>query len=252
MALAFSVSDGNGGSVAGNFAITILATPTLGITRPVNNSTVTSAPASATGTASNVTGVRCYALLRYATGGNSRGYWDGNSLTTPVFTATNSNSANLPNATTGNSFANWSVALPALRPGQYRLYMRGTNAVGTRANKSVLLSINDASPTVVITDPLSDSTVSQGTLAAATGTANDADGIDSVLVRLYRKPVNGNTAGYWNGRSYDVSYNPTTHERAATVTGTTNTDRHDQHDQHDLEPERVGHRGGDFHISGYG
>ncbi len=195
--------------------------PTLNINTPINDSTSANAPVSATGTASNVTGVRCYALYRYTTGGNMPGWWDGNSLTTPVFAATNSNSASLPGASnTGIDFSTWTLTLPTLRPGQYRLYMRGTNALSTRANKSVLFTVNDASPTVEITAPASGSSITQGTLSTATGTAGDADGIAGVTVRLYRKVGAGNTAGYWNGTSFDATYNVATHERAATNTGT--------------------------------
>ncbi len=50
---------------------TYAAAPTLGITTPVNDSTVTSAPASATGTASNVIDV---ALLRFVTPRHRRQY----------------------------------------------------------------------------------------------------------------------------------------------------------------------------------
>ena len=116
------------------------------------------------------------------------GYWDSNSMTTPVFTSTYSNSASLPGATdTGVDFSTWTLTLPTLRPGHYRLYMRGTNDLSTRANQSVLFTVNDASPTVAITAPVSGSSLTQGTLSTATGIASDADGIAGVTVRLYRK-----------------------------------------------------------------
>ncbi len=139
-------------------------------------------------------------------------------MTTPVFTATNSNSANLPTVTTANRFANWSVTLPTLRPGQYRLYMRATNAQGTQVNQNVLFSINDASPEVTITAPASGSTLTQGSRSTATGTAYDKDGIDSVLVRLVRKAEGNNKAAYWNSTRFDETYNPALHEMTATST----------------------------------
>ena len=196
--------------------------PTLNINTPINDSTSANAPVSATGTAEQCDRLCCcYALYRYNTGGNMPGWWDGNSLTTPVFAATNSNSASLPGASKHwHRLLDMTRALPTLRPGQYRLYMRGTNDLSTRANKSMLFTVNDASPTVEITAPASGSRITQGTLSTATGTAGDADGIAGVTVRLYRKVGAGNTAGYWNFICFDATYNVATHERAATNTGT--------------------------------
>ncbi|HEY0075426.1 MAG TPA: hypothetical protein VGB77_15110 [Abditibacteriaceae bacterium] len=68
-------------------------------------------------------------------------------------------------------------------------------------------------PTIAIAAPFSNQ--ASASIPTASGTASDAlSGVASVSVRLYRYTP----AGYWNGATWDATYNALTHERPATGT----------------------------------
>ena len=200
------------------------ATPTVTITTPKNKQFFTAAPANVVGTASDSDGIEAVTVLlcRAATNGHTYGYWNGSSTTNPVFNAAYNAATHEVAANTSDDFANWTLALPTLRAGQY--YVRATARDSNGNSKSVQheFKVNDASPTVKITTPKNNVSYTTATVpTTATGTASDADGIEAVTVLLHRHAMGGNTAGYWNGAStttptYDAVYHPARHEIAAT------------------------------------
>jgi hypothetical protein len=105
-------------------------------------------------------------------------------------------------ATILNSFTN---------PGTYFTTSKTPDFLLAQANADAGL------PTISITTPKLNQAGSS--VPSASGTASDAlSGIANVTVRLYRYAGNGITSGYWNGATWDATYNALTHERPATGT----------------------------------
>ena len=74
-----------------------------------------------------------------------------------------------------------------------------------------------ALPTVTVTTPTLNAIYTS--FSNVTGTATDSGaGLEAVTVRLYRYANAVNPAGFWNGTSWDTTYNAALHELAATGT----------------------------------
>lgn len=76
-----------------------------------------------------------------------------------------------------------------------------------------------AKPGAAVSAPLANT--AKSSFPSASGTANDSEsGLDKVTAMLYRFAAGSTTAGYWNGSSWDGSYDAAKHERLATGTTT--------------------------------
>lgn len=72
-------------------------------------------------------------------------------------------------------------------------------------------------PSVAVSAPLGN--VARSSFPSVSGTASDSgSGLDKVTLMLYRFAAGSTGAGYWNGTSWDATYNAAKHERFATGT----------------------------------
>jgi VCBS repeat-containing protein len=198
------------------------ASPQVKITTPANGSTQAgTALRQAQGTADDnngISGVRVR-LYRYANHGNTAGFWNG-SRTSPVYAAAYNAGQHERSASSSDSYANWSLALPALAPGQYYLQATARDNHGNTNSTRNVFTINDGSPALEILTPAHRQSYTSAELEAAGGTATDGDGISSVDLVLYRYATNGNTAGFWNGNLVSPGYGSAAQEIVAQGTNT--------------------------------
>ena len=198
------------------------APPSVTLDTPAGNVIYPAAPAIASGTANDDTGlasVTCR-LYRSATYGNVAGHWNGDK-NNPVFEAVyNANRHEHP-AISSDGFANWKFDLPFMMPGQYYLRAMARDVKGKWTTKEKAFTVNDGTPQVAISHPANGLTYNRNNLLEVVAKAKDSngDGISSVTVLIFRFGADGNTAGFWNGdKGYPVFenvYNADRHELAA-------------------------------------
>ena len=213
-------ASGGDGSDIGAFESQDAIGPTLSITTPEHYTRYADAaavPNPATGTASDPSGVSGVTLTLYRSAlyGNKAGYWDGVSTAMPTFDALYTAATHEIAAGSGDAFANWTLALPTLTPGQYYLRATATDGEGNTRSVTNVFYVNDASPTVTISNPVNKQSYPAPLIA--NGTAGDSNGtVQSVTLLLYRYAANTNTAGYWDGQvineGFSAAYDPARHE----------------------------------------
>lgn len=127
-----------------------------------------------------------------------------------------------------NGTTSWSLSagiLPTaadLAEGSYELIAAATDNAANSTSLTKTILVDKTAPQLTVTSPTAGTTYSS--LPTADGTTDDSagSGVVSVKVQLYRlsNAAGGITAGYWNGTSWDASYNAAVHERLATGTAT--------------------------------
>ncbi len=194
-----------------NFVIDNTKPESVTISSPVNGSVLNSLPAfvgTATDSGSGIGHVDLF--LRRSDGL----FWTG----TEWGTATA-----LPATYEANS-GSWvyNGALPSgilLNDGQYILTAQAFDKAFNATSVASQFTIDTTSPVVTVTSPAAED--SYLALETASGTASDEGSLVSrVTVALYREATLTAPAGFWNGQSWDETYDATLHEKLAT--GTTN------------------------------